>query len=56
MSFVTSAFTAPAYNLPIFLFGMLAQESQEALQSLQAVRSGSLPTLSGTSTSRRVAS
>ena len=38
MSFVTSAFSAPVYNLPIFLFGMLAHESQEAVQSLQAVR------------------
>ena len=37
MSFVTSAFNAPVYNLPIFLFGVLAQESSEAIQSLQAV-------------------
>ncbi|TFK89961.1 hypothetical protein K466DRAFT_574492 [Polyporus arcularius HHB13444] len=36
MSFVTSVFVAPVYNLPIFLFGMLAQESPDALQSLKA--------------------
>ncbi|KAH9944383.1 uncharacterized protein BXZ73DRAFT_96871 [Epithele typhae] len=36
LSFVTSAFHAPVYNLPIFLFGMLAQESQDAIQSLRA--------------------
>ncbi|KAI0801264.1 hypothetical protein C8Q74DRAFT_479854 [Fomes fomentarius] len=36
LSFATSAFVAPAYNLPIFLFGVLAQESSEAIQSLQA--------------------
>ncbi|KAI0825133.1 hypothetical protein BC628DRAFT_1419493 [Trametes gibbosa] len=33
LSFVTSAFSAPAYNLPIFLFGTYAQESAEAVQS-----------------------
>ncbi|KIP11954.1 hypothetical protein PHLGIDRAFT_98655 [Phlebiopsis gigantea 11061_1 CR5-6] len=36
LSFATSAFAAPVYNLPIFLFGTLAQESAEAIQSLQA--------------------
>ncbi|KAI0365249.1 hypothetical protein BV20DRAFT_1028403 [Pilatotrama ljubarskyi] len=36
MSFVTSAFSAPVYNLPIFLFGMYAQEASEAIQSLKA--------------------
>ncbi|EJF66697.1 hypothetical protein BD309DRAFT_854155 [Dichomitus squalens] len=36
MSFVTSAFVAPVYNLPIFLFGVLSQESSEAIQSLRA--------------------
>ncbi|KAI0348057.1 hypothetical protein BDW22DRAFT_1341257 [Trametopsis cervina] len=35
LSFATSAFSAPAYNLPIFLFGTYAQESAEAVQSLQ---------------------
>lgn len=38
LSFVTSAFDAPVYNLPIFLFGTYAQESAEAVQSLQTVR------------------
>lgn len=37
LSFITSAFTAPVYNLPLFLFGMYAQENTEAVQSLQAV-------------------
>ncbi|OJT15840.1 hypothetical protein TRAPUB_3438 [Trametes pubescens] len=36
LAFVTSAFSAPAYNLPIFLFGTYAQESSEAIQSLKA--------------------
>jgi len=35
LSFVTSAFSAPTYNLPIFLFGVYAQESAEAIQSLK---------------------
>ncbi|GJE86116.1 hypothetical protein PsYK624_021960 [Phanerochaete sordida] len=35
LSFATSAFAAPSYNLPIFLFGHIAQESSEAIQSLQ---------------------
>ncbi|EKM61042.1 uncharacterized protein PHACADRAFT_84510 [Phanerochaete carnosa HHB-10118-sp] len=35
LSFTTSAFVAPVYNLPIFLFGHIAQESSEAIQSLQ---------------------
>ncbi|EIM83305.1 uncharacterized protein STEHIDRAFT_62956 [Stereum hirsutum FP-91666 SS1] len=35
LSFVISPFTAPAYNLPIFLFGIYAQENTEAVQSLQ---------------------
>ncbi|KAM5536186.1 hypothetical protein V8D89_010085 [Ganoderma adspersum] len=35
MSFATSVFSAPVYNLPIFLFGVLAQEGSEAIQSLQ---------------------
>ncbi|KAI0257146.1 hypothetical protein BJV78DRAFT_1160586 [Lactifluus subvellereus] len=30
LSFSISPFTAPAYNLPIFLFGLYVQESQEA--------------------------
>jgi len=30
LSFVVSPFTAPAYNLPVFLFGLYVQESQEA--------------------------
>ncbi|KAI0778187.1 hypothetical protein BD413DRAFT_446769, partial [Trametes elegans] len=36
LSFITSAFVAPAYNLPIFLFGVYAQEATEAIQSLKA--------------------
>jgi len=35
LSFATCAFAAPPYNLPIFLFGHIAQESSEAIQSLQ---------------------
>ncbi|KAI0094899.1 hypothetical protein BDY19DRAFT_915180 [Irpex rosettiformis] len=35
LSFATSAFAAPVYNLPIFLFGTYAQEASEATQSLQ---------------------
>ncbi|KAF7791858.1 hypothetical protein EIP86_002882 [Pleurotus ostreatoroseus] len=35
LSFVTSAFDAPVYNLPLFLFGTYAQESAEAVQSSQ---------------------
>jgi len=30
LSFAISPFTSPAYNLPIFLFGLYVQESQEA--------------------------
>ena len=37
LSFVTSAFDAPVYNLPLFLFGTYAQESAEAVQSSQTV-------------------
>lgn len=36
LSFATTLFTAPTYNLPIFLFGFYAQENSEAFQSLQA--------------------
>lgn len=32
-----SPFSAPPYNLPIFLFGIYAQENAEAIQSLQVV-------------------
>ncbi|OCH96161.1 hypothetical protein OBBRIDRAFT_702173, partial [Obba rivulosa] len=35
LAFVTSAFAAPTYNLPIFLFGIYAQESPEAVQSMK---------------------
>lgn len=35
LSFAVSAFSAPRYNLPIFLFGIYAQENAEAVQSLQ---------------------
>ncbi|KAH8835748.1 hypothetical protein DL96DRAFT_1702716 [Flagelloscypha sp. PMI_526] len=35
LSFLTSAFTAPSYNLPISLFGHYALEQAEAIQSLQ---------------------
>ncbi|CAL1695842.1 unnamed protein product [Somion occarium] len=36
LSFLTSAFHAPVYNLPIFLFGLHVQESSDAIQSLRA--------------------
>ncbi|KAI9512576.1 hypothetical protein F5148DRAFT_973375 [Russula earlei] len=37
LSFTISPFNSPAYNLPIFLFGLYVQESQEvAPRSLQA--------------------
>ncbi|KAG6332361.1 hypothetical protein ID866_6726 [Astraeus odoratus] len=35
LSFVMSPFSAPAYNLPIFLFGTIAQENSDAVQSLR---------------------
>ncbi|KAI9567803.1 hypothetical protein HD554DRAFT_2314505 [Boletus coccyginus] len=35
LSFVLSPFAAPAYNLPIFLFGALVHESSDAVQSLK---------------------
>jgi len=35
LSFAVSPFTTPTYNLPIFLFGMYAQENTEGVQSLQ---------------------
>ncbi|KAI5124688.1 hypothetical protein M0805_004296 [Coniferiporia weirii] len=35
LSFVTTPFTAPSYNLPIFLFGVYAQENAESNQSLK---------------------
>ncbi|EEB93479.1 hypothetical protein MPER_07856 [Moniliophthora perniciosa FA553] len=34
-SFILSPFSAPAYNLPIFLFGVYVQENTEAFQSLR---------------------
>ncbi|OJA18721.1 hypothetical protein AZE42_01246 [Rhizopogon vesiculosus] len=34
LAFIISPFTAPAYNLPIFLFGSYVQESNDAAQSL----------------------
>lgn len=37
LSFSISPFTSPAYNLPIFLFGMYAQDNTEGIQSLQTV-------------------
>ncbi|EPQ60816.1 hypothetical protein GLOTRDRAFT_135431 [Gloeophyllum trabeum ATCC 11539] len=37
MSFVIAPFTSPSYNLPIFLFGIYAQEQSEATQSMKAV-------------------
>jgi len=36
LSFAVSASEAPSYNLPIFLFGIYAQENSEVVQSLQA--------------------
>ncbi|KAF7436825.1 hypothetical protein PC9H_003658 [Pleurotus ostreatus] len=35
LSFLLSPFAAPPYNLPIFLFGIYAQENTEGVQSLQ---------------------
>ncbi|KII94342.1 hypothetical protein PLICRDRAFT_695347 [Plicaturopsis crispa FD-325 SS-3] len=35
LSFATAPFTAPPYNLAIFLFGIYAQENAEGYQSLQ---------------------
>ncbi|KIM85211.1 hypothetical protein PILCRDRAFT_66336 [Piloderma croceum F 1598] len=35
LAFAISPFTSPPYNLPIFLFGMYAQENTEGVQSLQ---------------------
>ncbi|KAF8552663.1 hypothetical protein OG21DRAFT_1498269 [Imleria badia] len=35
LSFILSPFAAPAYNLPIFLFGALVHESSDAAQSLK---------------------
>jgi len=35
LSFISSPFSGPSYNLPIFLFGTYAQENTEATQSLQ---------------------
>ncbi|GBE78194.1 hypothetical protein BKA93DRAFT_303772 [Sparassis latifolia] len=35
LSFSVLAFDAPTYNLPIFLFGVYAQETSDAVQSLQ---------------------
>lgn len=37
-SFFLSGFSVPPYNLPIFLFGIYAQENTEGFLSLQAVR------------------
>jgi len=38
LSFVLGPFAAPAYNLPIFLFGALAHENSDAVLSLKLVR------------------
>jgi len=35
LTFVTSPFSAPSYNLPVFLFGVYAQESAESNQPLR---------------------
>ncbi|KDQ63751.1 hypothetical protein JAAARDRAFT_29782 [Jaapia argillacea MUCL 33604] len=35
MSFSISAFTAPSYNLPLFLFGIYVQENSDAIISLK---------------------
>ncbi|KZT65130.1 hypothetical protein DAEQUDRAFT_740828 [Daedalea quercina L-15889] len=35
LSAFTSPFVAPSYNLPIFLFGIYAQETAEAVESLK---------------------
>jgi len=35
LSFIISPFSAPSYNLPIFLFGALVHENNEAIQSLK---------------------
>ncbi|TFY79149.1 hypothetical protein EWM64_g4862 [Hericium alpestre] len=39
LSFAISPFSSPSYNLPIFLFGIYAQENQEAVLSLQVFSS-----------------
>lgn len=43
LSFILSPFAAPAYNLPIFLFGTLVHESSDAPQSLKLVRCPHVP-------------
>ncbi|KAG9311261.1 hypothetical protein JVU11DRAFT_8346 [Chiua virens] len=35
LAFLISPFSAPSYNLPIFLFGALVHESSDAFQSLK---------------------
>ena len=42
LSALTAAFVAPSYNLPIFLFGLYAQEATEAVESLKMVRDPSM--------------
>lgn len=37
LSFIISPFSSPAYNLPIFLFGIVVHENSEAVQSLKLV-------------------
>ena len=39
LSFIISPYAAPAYNFPLFLFGLYVQESQEAAPRLLQVAS-----------------
>ncbi len=38
LSFVVSAFSAPIYNFPLFLYGLYGQENTESVSALQNVR------------------
>lgn len=46
IAFVVSPFTAPTYNFPLYLFGVYAQESTDATQSLKLVCNVLLNTVS----------
>jgi len=43
LSFAISPFKSPSYNLPIFLFGIYAQEIPEGVQSLQIASKSLFP-------------
>jgi len=42
LAFLISSSTAPSYNLPLFFFGVYAQENSDAIQSLQLVSHSAL--------------